>query len=381
MKKIVLLLGIITLLANVSFAQEDKTITLTVSGQGKTQDEAKQNALRNAIEQAFGSFISSNTEILNDELVKDEIVSVSNGNIQKFEVISELQIPDGGYATILKATVSVTKLTSFCEGKGISVEFNGGLFTLNVKQQILNEENENKSIQNLLVTLKKIIENSLDFNIKADNPISNSNDNVTWYVPLTINFSINKNISLFNNYLVNTLRGLAMPWNEVENYKALGKEIYSLSINGEQFHFRKEESVKKILTELNFYFVKCVLESKIESTISSNTISSFKEINVLSSFNPVNFKTNSTNYSYNRNIKNIFELVEYFKFISRGDFNYNSVNLERYRSYSGGYYFMKEANYNLSDGDILVVVKVNVNYSLDDLNKINGFSIAKYMGQ
>ena len=76
-------------------AQEDKTVTLSISGQGKTQDEAKQNALRNAIEQAFGTFISSNTEILNDELVKDEIVSVSNGNIQKFEIISEVKISEG----------------------------------------------------------------------------------------------------------------------------------------------------------------------------------------------------------------------------------------------------------------------------------------------
>ncbi len=95
--------------ANVSFAQEANTVTLTVSGQGKTQDDAKQNALRNAIEQAFGTFISSNTEILNDELVKDEIVSIANGNIQKFEVISEVEVPEAGHATTLKVTVSVTK--------------------------------------------------------------------------------------------------------------------------------------------------------------------------------------------------------------------------------------------------------------------------------
>ena len=55
------------------FSQNDKTITLTVSAQGQTISEAKQNALRDAIEQAFGTFISSNTEILNDELLKDEI--------------------------------------------------------------------------------------------------------------------------------------------------------------------------------------------------------------------------------------------------------------------------------------------------------------------
>ena len=121
MKKLLLLLTLVfTFTAS---AQDDKTVTLVVSGQGKTQDEAKQNALRSAIEQAFGTFISSKTEILNDNLVKDEIVSVTNGNIQKYEVLSEVQIPDGGYATSLKAIVSVSKLTSFCASKGVAIKF------------------------------------------------------------------------------------------------------------------------------------------------------------------------------------------------------------------------------------------------------------------
>ena len=74
MKKIIFILALA--LSINAYAQDNKTVTLVVSGQGKTQDEAKQNALRSAIEQAFGTFISSKTEILNDELVKDEIVSV-----------------------------------------------------------------------------------------------------------------------------------------------------------------------------------------------------------------------------------------------------------------------------------------------------------------
>ena len=50
MKKILLLLALaFTITAT---AQADKTVTLTLSGQGKTQDEAKQVALRSAIEQA-----------------------------------------------------------------------------------------------------------------------------------------------------------------------------------------------------------------------------------------------------------------------------------------------------------------------------------------
>lgn len=82
-----------------TYSQNDKTVTLTVSSQGQTISEAKQNALRDAIEQAFGTFISSNTEILNDELVKDEIVSVSNGNIQDYQVISEVELPKRLVAT------------------------------------------------------------------------------------------------------------------------------------------------------------------------------------------------------------------------------------------------------------------------------------------
>ena len=124
-------------------------MTLVVNGQGKTPDDAKQSALRNAIEQAFGTFISSKTDILNDQLIKDEIVSVSNGNIQKFEILSEGQMTDGSYYSTLKATVSGSKLTSFCESKGISVEFKGALFSFNIKQQIINEENELKAIQDI----------------------------------------------------------------------------------------------------------------------------------------------------------------------------------------------------------------------------------------
>ena len=159
---------IVALAMNVSaYSQDDKTVTLVVSGQGKTQDEAKQNALRSAIEQAFGTFISSKTEILNDNLVKDEIVSVANGNIQKFEIISEVQIPNGDYATSLKATVSVTKLTSFVESKGVVVEFKGGLFASNILIQELYEKNETGAISNIVTILKEIASKSFDYSINA----------------------------------------------------------------------------------------------------------------------------------------------------------------------------------------------------------------------
>ena len=72
------------LLMSLTLSAQDNTIRLTVSGEGATKEEATANALRSAIEQAFGTFVSANTQILNDDIVKDEIATISSGNIQEY---------------------------------------------------------------------------------------------------------------------------------------------------------------------------------------------------------------------------------------------------------------------------------------------------------
>jgi hypothetical protein len=263
MKKITLLLGIITLLTNMSLAQEDKTVTLTVSGQGKTQDEAKQNALRYAIERAFGTFISSNTEILNDELVKDEISSVSSGNIQKFDVVSEVEIPDGGYATTLKATVSVKKLTSFVESKGFEVEFKGSLLGANIKQQRMNEEAEWKSIINLCEVSNRILSKSLDYSIEIGEPVKAQETNHfkpeknDYQIMLTIKASPNINFDKFLNYFYSSIKSIAMPVSEQDDYKKLKKKIYTLKVKRET-----DTKFKRKLTKEDKFFMGITSDKK-----------------------------------------------------------------------------------------------------------------------
>ena len=238
MKKIILIC-VLTLGSLITFSQDDKsgadkTVSVTVSGQGKTQDEAKQNALRNAIEQAFGAFISSKTEILNDALVKDEIVSVSNGNIQEFKILSEVQTPDGLWSNTVLAKVSVSKLTSFCESKGITVEFKGGLFAINVKQQALNEQNEITTVSNMCSVLKEISNKSFDFEIQAKEPIAKEKDIFSgnkpdkWLVPITINVKPNNNFINISQYLLNTLKGITLTGTEAADYIKLKKKIYPI---------------------------------------------------------------------------------------------------------------------------------------------------------
>ena len=271
MKKIILTLLLAFAFTANAEAQDDKTVTLIVSGSGKTQEEAKQNALRSAIEQAFGTFISSKTEILNDSLVKDEIVSVANGNIQKFEIVSEVKIPDGGYATSLKATVSVTKLTSFVESKGVVVEFKGSLFGANLKQQKLNEDSELKAVINLCEISNQILGNALDFSIKLSDPIKIKDIEDQYEIPLEIIATTNENYKTFVAYFTKNIEGICMKNEEKLNYQNLGKDVFCLFIDTleKQFYFRNK------LTALAFqnFFMKTnkfLCDFNIVSEIDNN---------------------------------------------------------------------------------------------------------------
>jgi hypothetical protein len=209
-------------------AQEDKTVALVVSGQGATQEAARQKALRAAIEQAFGVFISSKTEILNDNLVKDEIVSVANGNIQKFDIISETLLPNNIYASTLNATVSISKLTNFCQSKGINAEFKGGLFAMNIAMQELNEKNEKQAASNLYQTFIDILPQCLDYKIVPSEPV---NENDKWKVQLRINFVLNKNYDVLTNYISHFIKSISMSEADINSYKSLNKPVYPLKIN------------------------------------------------------------------------------------------------------------------------------------------------------
>ena len=103
MKKLVLLA--ICFCGTIAFAQKaPQEVTLVVSADGATKTQAIDNALRSAIEQTFGTFVSANTEILNDELVMDEIATVSSGNIQKYKEIASVTLPNGKTSVTLNVT-------------------------------------------------------------------------------------------------------------------------------------------------------------------------------------------------------------------------------------------------------------------------------------
>ena len=308
MKKLLLLLLFIHLM---SFGQSNQDVTLTVSGQGETMEEARANALRSAIEESFGAYVSSNTKILNDILVADEVVTVSGGNIKNFDVISEVQIPEGGYATTLRATVSVNKLKAFSASKGVNSEFKGGLFAANMIQQELNEKAELKAIENIIKVSKTILKKSFDYSINVEgNPKKEEWNNYT--IPLLIKINLNKNFDTFTKYFNSSISGLNMNEGDIIAYKDAGKEIdlllsYNKSSPHCVVHLRNPQSI-------------LLLEKFIKNI--KNIILSFEVNNNLSKISKKNLEMSS------------YQLIDFFRIVQSGWYNHPGLTQGSYRSWA-----------------------------------------------
>jgi len=284
-----------------SFSQKtNDNVSIIASGSGTTLIDAKQNALRSALEQAFGVFVSSNTEILNDQVVADQIASVSSGNIKSFEVLNQSELPNGNWGLTLKALVSPSNLISFVESKGISIELKGGLFALNIKQQLLNEEAEVQAISQMVGLLHEPMQISFNYEIKSANPKSLDSDNKNWEIPITVIATTNKNIDFCSDYLIKTLRAISLSDEEVKNYKKLNKKIFPINISYpkgyDTFYLRKQTSIDVISTYINqwtFYTSLFTISSGLDKKFGniakverihrfSNTVYDYYEYNIRS---------------------------------------------------------------------------------------------------
>jgi hypothetical protein len=256
------------------FAQsENKDVTIVASGSGGTLEDAKQAALRSATEQAFGAFISSKTEMFNDVVVADQMASVSSGNIKSFEVLNQDQLPDGRWGVTLKAIVSVDKLTSFVQAKGISIEIKGGMFALNIKQQLLNEQGEIKAVAEMIGLLHEPMQIAFDYVIKSGDPKSVDAESKNWEIPLTVTATCNKNMDFCANYFIKTLTALSLTAAEVETYKSLNKQVFPVNVSyagkAMVFNLRKQTSISAIISLVSnweFYTRLFAVQSGMDET-------------------------------------------------------------------------------------------------------------------
>lgn len=224
-------------------------VTLVASGKASDSEKAITIALRSAIEQAYGTFVSANTTILNDELVKDEIVTISNGNIKSYEVLSDVKCEDGQDMVTVKATVCISKLVSYAKSKGASAEFAGATFAQSMKIKELYKQNEAKALENLLTQVKFMLPYCYDLGLSdIGEPEESRNSPNCYELAMNVDFKPNANTKVLCDLFLNTLKSLSLE----ESSRDQGSElrfIWVRTLNKEKLNnLIKEEKLNNLDT-------------------------------------------------------------------------------------------------------------------------------------
>lgn len=246
MKKLVFLA--LCLYCVAATAQDE--VSLVVSADGPTKTQAIDNALRSAIEQTYGTFVSANTQILNDELVKDEIATVSSGNIQKYKEVASVTLPNGNTSITLNVTISLKKLVKYAQSKGSECEFAGATFGANLRLYQFNKKNEEIAIQNMIKQLDAL-RPAFDYEIVVSDPVivtenpkrrnRQTNNEQQAKINVSVKIIPNEKTKLFKQIFQSTIMSLGMTENQIAQMKKDGHEFfeYLVAIDDKESRIRK----------------------------------------------------------------------------------------------------------------------------------------------
>lgn len=335
MKQVIkLVLVVAALLLPFAVSAQNDEVTLVTSGCGATKEEATQSALRSAIEQAFGTFVSSDTQILNDELVKDEIITVSSGNIKNYNEISDVIDANQLHTVTVQSTVSVNKLVSYAKAHGSSAELAGATFMMNMKMQQLNKENERKAFDNLCKQLRIIAQTNLfDYKLTlADMPVQNGDNNYRIY--FRIDLYTNQNFINFFSLAYNTLNALSLKEEERKLYDSVNIPYYNYG-GGERSKYldygesiRKRKNDKEEMVDRVCFYFRNDLPISFIFKLMYWTINNFSLYDDKSGLlNSYIFSEDEIYHDYSRNLRSdlrplLKEGQEYQRHLS----NYHQVN-------------------------------------------------------
>ena len=281
MKIIRILTAIVVLIfANSIVSAQENIATLVVSADGATKDEAIKIALRSAVEQTYGTFVSANTSIFNDELVADEIATISSGNVENYTEITCEQIPSGRFFITLKVTVCISNLTHYAQSKGAETEFAGATFAQNLLMKELNKNNEEKVVSDLLAQMKALLKSGFNYSILTGEPTIKGRNVL---VPVTINAEPNSNCYKAIDLFLKTIAEISLTEQEVDEYKSLGIDTFPIiicnsskkgdSYNVTKLHtFRSKKTFYLIRDFFCFVYFQCCSNFSINTDISSSSL-------------------------------------------------------------------------------------------------------------
>lgn len=379
--------------------QKGKVISLIVNGEAPTKEEATQIALRSAIEQTFGTFVSANTEVLNDEITKDEIATIASGNIQSYQELSCIDLANGNKSVSLQAVVSIDKLVSYAQSKGMTAELAGATFAMNIKMKELNRKNEAEAMKNMVKQLEEIVETGLcDFELITKSPRLTTNN--LYEVELTINAIANSNTLLFYQTYHETMKKLSLSASERKEYIAANLPIYRYRDYPAHDPLQYNQgTIEPYITRnpldlydsyINYLIIKgcCSFSITDNNSIRTITETSSDSIKIGSQDNLPRFRMFGGNYlnfhGFQENGDAILPKIPYRRYIGYYFGIKNNEKILRTRcldingNSGGSGSFLHYKIHPLQNGTTIFTWYIYINYTLDELSKVSSFKVNPY---
>ena len=107
------------------FHSNKKIEKVIVTGIGINQDKAIRNASKTAVQQVVGMYVVSDVIMKNSQLIKDEVLSTSNGFVKSFKVLNKRQDEDGLFEIEAEVEVEINKLTKRLGDLNVALKYVG----------------------------------------------------------------------------------------------------------------------------------------------------------------------------------------------------------------------------------------------------------------
>jgi hypothetical protein len=179
-------------------AQDAGSETVTVEGVGKTEASAKKAAFREALQKVVGVLIDANTQVKNEEIIKDEVLEYSGGFISKSEILSSKKDDEGLVRVKVKCVVEKTQVKKKLEDlKVLVVKLDGAGFAEKEMSKDELRKNAAKLINKAIEERKKI------YSISAPDELNKLQIEPNGYIliPVSITFDQQRFETWINNWI------------------------------------------------------------------------------------------------------------------------------------------------------------------------------------
>ncbi len=120
MSRMLLCLSVLLCLVLAAPGEEVKVKEVVAEGAGTTEKEAEEDAVRAAVRQVVGAYVSAETLVKNEKLIEDRILSVSDGFVRSHKVVRSRKVGKLWRVTV-RAAVMQEKLVARLEKFKITV--------------------------------------------------------------------------------------------------------------------------------------------------------------------------------------------------------------------------------------------------------------------